>query len=270
MSTRTGLTDLLHRERIVLGSALALLFILAAIYTVAGTGMEMSALEMTRMAYMRDMPASHPPGDWTASFAILVFAMWWVMMMAMMLPSVAPAVLLYAALLGRTRDAGSAGSHAAVFLSGYLVAWAGFSLLAMLAQWGLEAAGMVSAGMMTLIDTTAGGLLLLAAGLFQFTRLKSVCLATCRSPAAFIARHHRRGTLGALRLGALHGAYCVGCCWALMVLLFVGGVMNLYWIVGLTLLVAVEKLVPHGDRVARIVGAGLALWGAAIIITGLA
>ena len=269
MTAEPGLTGLLRRDRAVLAAALALLFVLAAIYTVVGAGMDMSAIEMTRMADMRDMPASHAPGDWTASYAILVFAMWWVMMVAMMLPSVAPAVLLYAALLERTQDGGSAAPQAVVFLFGYLLAWAGFSLLAMLAQWGLEAAGVVSAGMMTLLESTAGGLVLLAAGLFQFTPLKGACLATCRSPARFIARHYRRGTLGALRLGLIHGAYCLGCCWALMVLLFVGGVMNLYWIVGLTLLVAVEKLLPYGDWVARIVGAGLIGWGAVIVFDGL-
>ncbi|WP_211099984.1 DUF2182 domain-containing protein [Acuticoccus kandeliae] len=256
----------LRREKAILVGALALLFTLAALYTVHGVGMNMSALKMTAMSNMRDMPGMAVPGAWSAGHALLVFLMWWVMMVAMMLPSVAPNVLLFSALARRTREGSRASLLAGAFLAGYLLAWAGFSVAAAASQWALEAAGIVSATMMTLIDTLPGALVLIAAGVFQFTPLKGACLRHCRAPAQFLASHYRPGIGGALRMGLVHGTYCVGCCWFLMALLFVGGVMNLYWIVGLTAFVALEKLTPFGALAARIAGAGLIAWGAAIIL----
>ncbi|WP_244935016.1 DUF2182 domain-containing protein [Acuticoccus sediminis] len=265
----TVLEAALRRDRLVLLAALALLFALSALYTISGVGMRMSALEMTSMASMRDMPGKAVPGAWSAAYAALVFLMWWVMMVAMMLPSVAPNVLLFAALVRRTRDAGRAGAMAGCFLAGYLLAWAGFALVAAAAQWALEAAGIVSATMMTLVDTLPGALVLIAAGIFQFTPLKGACLSHCRAPTQFLARHYRPGPVGAVRMGLHHGTYCVGCCWFLMALLFVGGVMNLYWIVGLTAFVALEKLTPAGAALSRIAGAGLVAWGVWVILSGL-
>ncbi len=266
---------LLKRDRLVLVSLVGLLFVLAGIYTVLGVGMEMSALRMTAMSGMRDMPAAPSSGmdamapalGWTAGYAILVVLMWWVMMVAMMLPSAAPAVLLHAALLRGSRPETRAALLSAAFLGGYLVAWAGFALAAAAVQWGLERLGLVSASMMTLVDTRAGGALLLATGIYQLTPLKGACLSHCRSPAHFLTARHRPGALGAVRMGIDHGVYCVGCCWSLMALLFVGGVMNLWWIAALAALVALEKLVPRGDLVARAVGVGLILWGAAVLLS---
>lgn len=261
-----GLTErLLRRDRTVLILTIGVLFGLAAVYTVFGVGMRMSALEMTAMRGMRDMPAMGPVGVWAPGYAILVFLMWLVMMIAMMLPSVAPTVLLHAALLRRGTQADRVPLISGAFLAGYLVAWAGFSLVAAFAQWGLEAAGLVSASMMTLIDTVPGALLLIAAGVFQFTPLKSSCLRNCRSPAEFLTSRRRPGTSGAFVMGVEHGVYCVGCCWFLMALLFVGGIMNLYWIVGLTAFVALEKLTPFGEIGARIAGAALIAWGAFVL-----
>ena len=137
--------------------------------------------------------------------------------------------------------------------------------MAVASQWALEAAGLVSATMMTLIDTVPGALLLIAAGVYQFTPLKAACLSQCRSPAEFITRRKRPGTSGAFVMGLEHGAYCLGCCWFLMALLFVGGIMNLYWIVGLAALVALEKLTPFGVIAGKIAGAALIVWGGFVL-----
>ncbi|MBK0328492.1 DUF2182 domain-containing protein [Rhodobacteraceae bacterium F11138] len=226
----------------MLVALIGLLFGLAGLYTIYGVGMRMTALEMTAMRNMRDMPGPGTPGVWSAGYAVLVFLMWWVMMIAMMLPSVAPAVLLNAALSRHTSAADYVQSISAVFVAGYLVIWAGFSLVATAAQWALEAAGLVSATMMTLIETWPGGLVLIAAGVFQFTPLKSACLEHCRSPAKFLTERRRNGLRGAFLMGAEHGVYCLGCCWFLMALLFVGGIMNLFWIVGIAAFVALERV----------------------------
>lgn len=258
----SGATErLLRRDRAVLLSALAALFALAGLYSIFGVGMNMTALEMTAMRGMRDMPSAMTPGQWSSGYAVLVFLMWWVMMVAMMLPSVSPTILLYSALLRRGAAAGRPPLISAVFLAGYLAAWAGFAAVATAAQWSLETAGLVSASMMTLVGTVPGALLLIAAGVFQFTHLKAACLRHCRSPAEFITQRRRNGVGGALAMGVEHGAYCLGCCWFLMALLFVGGIMNLYWIVGLTAFVALEKLTPFGEAASKFAGAALTLWG---------
>jgi len=256
---------LLRRDRAILLAALAILALLAWLYTVSGVGMNMSALEMTSMPGMGDMADMAAPVGWSLRYAVLIFLMWWVMMIAMMLPSVSPTVLLYGALLRRGGSAGRVPAISAVFLLGYLAIWAVFSALAGTAQWGLEAAGLVSPGMMTLTGSAPGALLLIAAGLFQFTPLKSACLHHCRTPAEFLTRRRRPGLSGAFVMGAEHGAYCVACCWFLMALLFVGGIMNLYWIVGLTAFVAIERLTPFGEVVSRVAGAALVLWGGALL-----
>jgi len=266
MDTHGIAEQVLRRDRALLAGLIGLLFMLAGLYTVYGVGMRMSALEMTAMRDMRDMPGPGTPGVWGAGHALLVFLMWWVMMIAMMLPSVAPTVLLQAALL---RHAGTSGvpAIASAFLAGYLATWAAFSALATAAQWALEAAGLVSATMMTLIQTVPGALVLIAAGAFQFTPLKTACLEQCRSPVRFLTERRRPGAAGAFRMGSEHGLYCLGCCWALMALLFVGGIMNLYWIVGLTALVAAEKLTPWGKPIGRAAGAVLIACGTLVLAT---
>jgi predicted metal-binding membrane protein len=181
--------------------------------------------------------------------------MWSLMMVAMMLPSAAPAILLY----GRVRairggDADVARSW--VFLAGYLAVWLLFAIVAALAQ------SLLASPSMALDGEIAPAVLLIGAGLYQLSPLKSACLRQCRSPAQFISRHWRPGGTGALRLGILHGAYCVGCCWLLMALLFVGGVMNFAWIAALTLLIGIEKMVPRGELLGRAAGVALIGWGA--------
>ena len=204
------------------------------------------------MAGMPEMPAA--PG-WA-----LVFAMWAAMMVAMMVPSAAPAILLYARVHRQSAARGHPPTPA--FLAGYLTCWTVFSGLAAALQLA------IASSMSMALEGRAGtALVLIAAGLYQLSPLKNACLVRCRSPAQFLVRHYRPGTAGAFRLGLLHGAFCVGCCWLLMALLFVGGVMNLLWIAGLTLLVAAEKLLPRGEWIARMAGVAMLGW-AILLIAG--
>ncbi len=200
------------------------------------------------------MPGMAPQPGWP-----LVATMWAAMMVAMMLPSAAPAILLYAT-VHRRSSAGAPPTLA--FLIGYLACWTAFALLAAALQ--LAIAEPMS---MAVESRLASAALLIAAGVYQLSPLKDACLGRCRSPVQFLTLHYRPGAWGAFRLGLLHGAFCVGCCWLLMALLFVGGVMNLLWIAGLTLLVAAEKLLPKGDWIARIAGVGMIVWGTALLVT---
>src|SRR5919106_1343178 len=151
-----------------------------------------------------------------------------------------------------------------IVAAGYALVWGAFSLLAVGAQWGLERSGLMSSMMSTSVMLGAG--LLIAAGIYQLTPLKHACLRHCRSPIFFISRHWRPGDLGALRMGVEHGAFCTGCCWFLMALLFYGGVMNLFWIVGLALFVLLEKTIPAGHWLGRITGVLLMAWGGILIL----
>ncbi len=193
-------------------------------------------------------------GGMASSFALVVL-MWAAMMVAMMAPSAAPIVLLYA----RAQRLATPDDPPPVpaFVIGYLLCWIGFAVLAAGLQLALEGAAVLTHMGMTLHSRQAGGLVMIAVGLYQLSPFKDACLGKCRSPAHFLSQHYRPGVSGALRLGLLHGAYCVGCCWLLMALLFVGGVMNLLWIAGLTLLVAAEKLLPRGQMIAHVAGAAL-------------
>ena len=191
---------------------------------------------------------------------VFVAAMWWVMMVAMMVPAAAPTILLYARVHRHSSTPHPAPAIAS-FLAGYLACWLGFALIAAgLHLW------LLSPMSMALADRRAAGAVLIAAGIYQVSPLKDACLNQCRSPAQFLSRHYRPGPSGAFRLGLLHGAYCIGCCWLLMALLFVGGVMNLLWVAGLTLLVAAEKMLPGGQWLARIAGAGMLVWGLFLVL----
>ena len=252
MSEVSTIERLLKRDRAIVLTALAAMAVVSTIYTVFGVGMDMSALDMTAM-----------PGDmlmavavWTPEYAVLAFFMWWIMMIAMMLPSAAPVLLLYAALKRRRREIVNPVAMTAVFLSGYLSVWAFFSLLATSLQWILQSAGLVS-GMLNVSNKVLGIAILLAASAYQFSPLKQVCLTQCRQPARFIAGPQGAGLTGALRLGIRHGTYCVGCCGGLMLLLFFGGIMNLFWVAGLGLYVLLEKLLPYGRWLSYAAGVGL-------------
>jgi len=189
----------------------------------------------------------------------IIIAMWWLMMLAMMLPSATPAILLYAR-VRQTRAGDASIAQTWVFLVGYLAVWLLFSIVAASVQ------SLVTDSSMALRSRAAQGAVLVAVGLYQLSPLKSACVSQCRSPGQFISRHWRPGWEGAFRLGVIHGAYCVGCCWMLMGLLFVGGVMNLLWVVGLTILVAAEKLLPGGSLLAKVSGIAFILWGFARVL----
>lgn len=191
--------------------------------------------------------------DWNLRYGLLIFAMWTVMMAAMMLPSLAPALLLYGGICRSDAAGGSPALRVNAFAAGYLLAWAAFSALATLLQWQLSERGLLDM-MMTLSDARAGAAALILAGAYQWSPFKQTCLSRCRSPAGFISDHWRRGVPGALRLGFDYGLYCLGCCWALMLVLFASGVMHLGCIVLLSLLVLTEKSTPHGVAAARICG----------------
>ena len=200
----------------------------------------------------------------TPAYWLLLLAMWLAMMAGMMLPSAAPTLLLYA---GVVRHAGGRGVAAQVyaFACGYLLVWGGFSLAAALLQE-LLAHTLLLSPMLELRQPWVAGGLLAVAGAWQFTPWKRDCLDSCQSPAAFITRRWRAGIRGALRMGLAHGVYCLGCCWALMLLLFVGGVMNLWCIAALTVFVLLEKLAPRGAQGGRLSGVLLLFAGLAWLL----
>ena len=194
-------------------------------------------------------------------YPMLLFGMWWTMMMAMMLPSAASAILTYGALSRKFAEQGARAAPLAVFVAGYVVIWTGFAAVAVTLQLLLSQTIALSM-MMAVTSALVGGGLLIAAGLYQMSPLKSACLRKCQTPLMFFASNWQKGYLGALRMGLSHGLYCLGCCWVLMGLLFYGGVMELRWIVGLALYVAAEKLIPAGNWLSRFTGVLLIGWGA--------
>jgi predicted metal-binding membrane protein len=213
-----------------------------------------------------DSPAAQlmmPMSAWSLANWLAVFVMWTVMMAAMMLPSAAPMILCFAALNRRRNE----GAKTFVFVAAYLALWTAFSAAATVAQWALQSAGWVSP-MIVSMSFVLNGALLLIAGLFQFTPLKHACLRVCRSPLGFLMNDWRDGLWGAWLMGIRHGLSCLGCCWALMALLFVGGVMNLLWIAALAGLVAIEKLAPKGESIAHVLGAAMICVGLAKLVWG--
>jgi predicted metal-binding membrane protein len=197
---------------------------------------------------------------WTATEFGLRLAMWAVMMVAMMVPTAAPMTLLYAAVARKAAAQHNPLAPTFVFVTGYIAMWTIFSLVATIAQHALGQAALLSP-MMVSRSAMFGAALLIAAGVYQLTPFKSACLRNCRAPAHFLSRYWRTGNLGAFRMGMRLGAYCVGCCWILMGLLFVGGVMNLLWIAAIAIFVLLEKTIPLGDVSGRFAGAAMILVG---------
>ncbi len=215
----------------------------------------------SRMSDMHSPFAMPMTSAWLAQDVLLVWTMWAVMMAGMMLPSAVPMISVYTTTV-RSDSAALRGSTP-VFVVGYLTAWSSFALLATGAQWALHDATLVDA-MGVSASRWLGGVLLVGAGTYQFTSLKDACLRQCRSPLGFLMNEWRSGRRGALVMGIRHGTLCVGCCWALMALLFVLGVMNLWWVALVAAVILVEKLVP-GDTLSRVLGAALVIWGAALM-----
>src|SRR5579863_3435584 len=252
------LEAVLRRDRVITIAALGVFMLLAwaDLAWLAGDmamgGMDMTGFRMIPAGQGLMMPASVP---WKPIEFGYVFAMWAVMMIGMMTPSVAPMILIYARVGRQAAVEGKPFAATAWFAGGYLLAWTAFSLAATSAQWALERAALLTP-MMASASNVVGGVVLIVAGLYQWTPLKEACLSHCQAPLTFILRHggFRGDPVGALTLGLRHGLYCIGCCWALMVLLFVGGVMNLVWIAALAILVLLEKVIPRVQIIARLAG----------------
>lgn len=282
ISASPSIERLLQRDRAITVVGLFALWALTWAYTAAGAGLGMSAWDMTTLSLLPQqeiavpMPAmsgmdSMPSmaTTWDAGTWALVIGMWWTMMIAMMIPSAAPAILLYARVHRHAHAQGQVqATHAPIgaFVAGYFLMWLAFSIVATALQHVLQNAGFVSAMSMGSQVRWASGTTLIVAGIYQLSPLKNACLSHCRAPAAFLSRYWRPGASGALRLGVVHGAWCLGCCWMLMALLFVGGVMNLAWIAALSVLVLAEKVLAAGPWVGRLAGIALVAWGAAILL----
>ncbi|HEY5870312.1 MAG TPA: DUF2182 domain-containing protein [Candidatus Tectomicrobia bacterium] len=295
MRDASVLEALLRRDRLMVIWGVFTVVVLAWMYLLLGAGMGMNAGEMSmphrpgQAASEQPMSGAHGemphttglgdmmhqahmammrPAVWTPGYAVMMGVMWWVMMIAMMLPSASPMLLLFARVNRAQKAQEAPFVPTSVFAAGYLVVWGAFSLVATSLQWGLEQLGLLST-MMASTSALFGGVLLMAAGVYQLTPFKHACLRHCRNPFQFVTHHWRTGTRGAFRMGIEHGAFCLGCCWLLMGLLFVGGVMNLYWIVGLALVVLLEKTIPPGHWLGVSTGVGLIMWGGWMVIGAL-
>jgi predicted metal-binding membrane protein len=257
MQKVTPLETVLRRDRVAVTVGLVGISALAWAY------IGYLAWDMERMDMGMEIAAPQMQA-WGALDLVLLFVMWAVMMVAMMVPSASPLILTFATVNRKRRERQGPAVPTAMFLLGYLVVWALFSVVAVVAQWGLHAAALLSP-MMVSTSSILGGVLLIVAGVFQWTPLKHACLKHCRSPLGFLMTEWREGTGGALVMGAKHGSYCVGCCWILMALLFVAGVMNLLWVAVIAAFVLAEKVLPRGDLVGRIAGGVLVLAGIVIL-----
>jgi predicted metal-binding membrane protein len=257
----SGSEALSRRGRVIMVLALGGVTALAWVWLV------MQAHYMTDMAGdMTDMVM--PLTDaWTVSYVSLTFAMWWVMMLGMMLPSAAPMILTFGTLNRNKRARGQTFVPITIFLLGYLIAWGGFSVVATMAQWALDQFVLLTP-MLAIGNSLFGGVLLILAGIYQFTPLKQACLRGCRSPFAFLLNHWHDGWIGALRMGLAHGAYCIGCCAVLMALLFLAGAMNLLWVAMLAVFVFVEKLLPRGEWIGRVGGVAMLGFGVVLLARG--
>ncbi|HXE28514.1 MAG TPA: DUF2182 domain-containing protein [Stellaceae bacterium] len=259
----------LTRDDAIVMASLAAITLLAWLYLV-GMARDMAEMGdmvgMPEMADMAGMALVTARAPWMVGDVMTATAMWAIMMAGMMLPTAVPMTLIYAR---AARGSGAAPLlHSAIFTTGYLAIWCGFALAAVAAQWLLLRFDLFAPEMMV-TNILLGGALFIAAGIYEWSPLKNRCLAQCQSPLGFLIGHWRPGLTGAWRMGARHGTFCLGCCWALMLLLFVGGVMNLLWVAALSILVLVQKLLP-GKRAAQSTGlvmliVGLVLIGKAIV-----
>jgi predicted metal-binding membrane protein len=223
-------------------------------------GWAMEHMDLVTMA----MPST---GAWSPWDLLLVFAMWAVMMVAMMVPSVIPVLLTFATITRSLHGQGRVLVPLWVFLAGYLVLWSGFSLAATLAQWGFQSLALISPIMVS-TSPLLSGLLLMMAGVYQWTPLKQACLRHCRSPLQFLLTYWHEGSWGAFLMGLRHAFYCLGCCWLLMMLLFAVGVMNLGWIAVLSVFVLAEKIILRGFWLGKTGGIILMVWGGWLAFSG--
>ena len=266
----TALESLFKRDRRILIAAIAVLTALAWVYLIwLARGMSMDSPTMPDMP---DMPGMDMGGmgsvlapmirAWTPTDFAFIFLMWAIMMVGMMAPSAAPMILIYARVARQSALVGKPLATAGWFGCGYILSWIAFSLVATIAQGILERTALLTP-MMAAASNRVGGSVLIVAGIYQFTALKNDCLSHCQSPVAFIQSHggFKKGTWPPIQLGMQHGFYCIGCCWALMALLFVLGVMNVLWIAAIAVHILLEKILPEGNAIARVAGVGLTIAG---------
>ena len=254
-------TTLLRRDRLaVLGS-------LGAVAALAWAYLLWSATKMTGTAGPVTMDIMGLR-SWEPADFVLVFLMWTIMMVGMMVPTAMPVTMIYAAVARKAEGQGTVLAPTSTFVSGYMAVWTLFSLVATIAQFGLDRAALLSP-MMVASSPALGAALLIAAGVYQLTPAKAACLRHCQSPVHFIAQHWRPGGRGAFRMGLEHGAFCLGCCWLLMGLLFVGGVMNLLWIAAIAVFVFLEKAVLDAPLAGRLAGGAMMVTGLAFLVTWL-
>lgn len=278
MPADTALESLLRRDRVIVAASLAALTVIAWTYTLwlaaamnidgmsmSGPGMgadmrmdpamEMDGMEMDAGAALSlGTVLGISPRPWSSVEAGVTLTMWVVMMVGMMLPSATPMILLYARVGRQSRKEGKPFAATGFFAGGYLLAWVGFALAATLGQWLME--GTLLSPALASASRIFSGAVLIVAGLYQWTPLKDACLSQCQTPIVFLQRHggFRRDPAGAVGLGLRHGLYCIGCCWALMTLLFVGGIMNVLWIAAIAIFVLAEKVFFPGRLLSRIAG----------------
>jgi predicted metal-binding membrane protein len=230
-------------------------------YAITGSLIAMTILSWMYLIQMaRDMSGpkscclipTHIQG-WTAPYFGMMFIMWAIMMIGMMLPTAAPMILIYAAVARKAQKQQTPIAKTAAFSAGYIFMWIIFSFFATVFQWQLDKFALLSPMMVT-NSPKIGAALLMAAGIYQLLPIKNNCLKHCQSPFHFISNHWRPGNLGAFFMGISHGAYCIGCCWVIMLLLFVGGVMNILWIAAITIFVLLEKILPMGGQGGKVSG----------------
>jgi predicted metal-binding membrane protein len=258
----SALPALPRGERLLIGASLCGVALLAWTYTTY----EARRMNATGVCECMRMKISGPElSSWPAATLLPLFLMWAIMMIAMMLPSALPMILTFTAVTRNRQQLGRPYVPMSIFVLGYATIWCAFSALAAVVQWWLHRYALLSTSMVS-SSAWLGGALLLAAGIFQFTPLKQTCLTHCRGPLEFIMTRWREGGSGAFRMGLEHGAFCTGCCWALMALLFLAGVMNILWIAALTVLVCLEKMLPARAGVSFATGLLLCGWGAFILL----
>ena len=257
------LERLVRRDRFVAACAVAILTLFAWIYL---TRMATAMYDAASQAGIHATMGMNGMDAWDTGDVAALFAMWVVMMVGMMLPSVAPMILLVAA-THRRQGGPQMQMRTVAFAAGYLVAWTEFSLAAALAQAALHAGAMMTSSMVTR-PVMLSGAIFLAAGAYQWLPFKHSCLTHCRSPLHFVSEHWREGTSGMFTVGLQHGLFCIGCCWMLMTLLFAAGVMNLAWVAAIGTLVLVEKLLKQGALVGRVAGIAFCAWGLYLVTLG--
>jgi len=257
----SGFAALLRRDRFILCGGLMAVAVVAWAYLLY-EAQRMNVSGVCECLRMRIGGADH--STWPATTLVPLFFMWSVMMVAMMLPTAVPMVLTFGAVTNHRRHLGRPYVPTIIFVCGYLAVWVVFSVMAAVAQWLLHRHALLSESMTT-TSAVLGGALLIVAGIFQFTPLKHRCLTRCRGTLEFILTRWREGRSAAFRMGLEHGVFCTGCCWALMALLFVTGVMNMYWVAGLMIFVCLEKILPARARLNLASGVALVIWGLLIL-----